>query len=350
MQIKWNKKYFEIVFLVVVFGLTLWSVFGGEDLRGTIECMADADPLYIVLSIICVVLFILGESLVIFYLMRTLGDRVAFSHCCHYSFLGFFDSCITPSASGGQPMQVVAMRKDDIPIPVATVVLAIVTVTYKLVLVVMGVGVLCVHPPRVMEYLDPVISVVYLGLALNVVCIVGLLLLVFHDSGVKKIALRVVYFIHKVHPFRNLKKQLDRVERMTSQYQGTASFFRTHKHVIVHAFLITVVQRVLLFSIAWFTYRAFGLEQESFGLIVTLQAMISVAVDMLPLPGGMGISETLFLRIFEPIFGATLILPGMVINRGISYYTQLFISGGMTLAASFIIKEKNSVQKEEKAA
>ena len=38
-----------------------------------------------------------------------------------------------------------------------------------------------------------------------------------------------------------------------------------------------------------------------------LQAVISVSVDMLPLPGGMGISETLFLTIFSPVFGGLLL-------------------------------------------
>ena len=76
-------------------------------------------------------------------------------------------------------------------------------------------------------------------------------------------------------------------------------------------------------------------------VLVTLQAMISVASDMLPLPGGMGVSENLFLVIFEPVFGEELVLPGMVISRGISYYSQMIISGIMTLAATFFIsKEK----------
>ncbi len=51
-----------------------------------------------------------------------------------------------------------------------------------------------------------------------------------------------------------------------------------------------------------------------------LQAVISVSVDMLPLPGGMGISETLFLKIFPPVFGSTLLLPAMVLSRGLGYY------------------------------
>jgi len=56
-----------------------------------------------------------------------------------FSSVGFFFSCITPSASGGQPAQIYYMKKEKIPIPVSTLVLMIVTITYKLVLVVIGV-------------------------------------------------------------------------------------------------------------------------------------------------------------------------------------------------------------------
>ena len=62
-------------------------------------------------------------------------------------------------------------------------------------------------------------------------------------------------------------------------------------------------------------YRAFGLSGTSFFDILFLQAVIAVAVDMLPLPGGMGISETFILNIFRPVFGS-LLLPGMVFKPG----------------------------------
>ena len=97
--------------------------------------------------------------------------------------------------------------------------------------------------------------------------------------------------------------------------------------------------------VTWFTYRAFSLSGTSLPIVVSLQAMISVVADMLPLPGGMGISETLFLEIFPTIFGQTYLLPGMMVSRGISYYTQLLISAVMTLAAQIIIKKKPPVIK-----
>lgn len=338
-KIEW-KKVANGLFLAIVFILTLWSVFHDENLEQVLEFLATADPVCIAPGIVCVILFILGESVVICYLLRVLGTKVRFSHCCLYSFIGFFYSCITPSASGGQPMQVVAMRKDKIPVAVSTVVLAIVTITYKLVLVLVGALVLLIRPPMLMTYLEPVESIIYLGMVLNAACITALLLLVFHPNLVRRLAEKLFGMLHQFRPFRKLQTKKDWLEHVIGQYETSAEFYRTHHQVIVKVFLITLLQRCLLFLVTWFTYRSFSLSGHSLPLIVTLQAMISVAVDMLPLPGGMGISENLFLEIFQPVFGEDLVLPGMMISRGISYYTQLIISAVMTMLAPLLTKEK----------
>lgn len=334
------KRILNGLFVALIFTLTMISVFHGENFRQVLAFAATADPAYILAGIACVVAFILSESVILHYLMRTLGTRAPFGHCCLYSFIGFFYSCITPSASGGQPMQILAMRRDRIPVAVSTVVLAVVTITYKLVLVLIGCVVLIVRPRGLMQYLDPVESVMYLGLVLNVVCIAAIFLLIFDPHAVRLIVSHGLSLMNRIRPLRNSDKRTARVERIIGQYQGSADYLRSHPHVIAHVFVITLIQRVLLFLVAWFTYQAFRLTQHSLPLIVTLQAMISVAADMLPLPGGMGVSENLFLEIFTPIFGEDLVLPGMMICRGISYYTQLLLSAIMTLAASFVIRDK----------
>ena len=337
---KW-KKILNAVFVVVIFVVTLISVFQGENFREVLIFLATAEPEFVLPSIVLVILFILGESVVICYLFRTLGIKVDFFRCSLYSFIGFFYSCVTPSASGGQPMQVIAMKKDKIPVTSSTVVLAIVTITYKLVLVLSGLAVLLIRPESIMKYLEPVETIMYVGLALNVFCIAILLNLVFYPKTVRSCAEWGLALWNRIRPSKHPEKQKKRLEALLGQYAGTAEYFKKHKHVMVHVLIITLIQRYLLFFITWLTYCAFELSGEGMPVIVTLQAMISVASDMLPLPGGMGVSENLFLVIFEPVFGEELVLPGMVISRGISYYSQMIISGIMTLAATFFIsKEK----------
>ena len=86
-------------------------------------------------------------------------------------------------------------------------------------------------------------------------------------------------------------------------------------------------------------YRSFGLNEQSLLTMILLQAAISVSVDMLPLPGGMGISERLFLQIFAPLFGSTaLTLSGMLLSRGISYYMLVILSGIITIITHLTVK------------
>lgn len=335
---KKKKRLFNALLLFVIFALTIWSVMRGEDIGALLEYLRMADAGCVAAGIGCVVLFIIGESVVIRYLLASLGLRPKFTHCCLYSFIGFFYSCITPSASGGQPMQVVAMRKNDIPVAVSSVVLAIVTITYKLVLVVLGSLVMLLRPAGIMVYLDHLDGLIYLGLGLNVICIVLLLLLVFSPAIVRRAAAWGISCCLRLRLLRNREKLDNKLDELMLQYTGAADYYRARKVVILNVFLITLVQRLILFLVTWFAYRAFGLSGESVVVLILLQAMISVSVDMLPLPGGMGISENLFLQIFLPIFGSALVLPGMVISRGISYYTQLLLSAVMTIVAAFVLR------------
>lgn len=331
-----RNKLFSACFFLFVLVASFWYIFHDENLNQVIGYLRTANLYYVVPAVCAVIAFILGESVVICYLLKKLGINSRFTHCALYSFVGFFYSAVTPSASGGQPMQVVVMRRDGVPAAMSAVVLAIVTITYKMVLVLLGIGVLVFRPACIVMYLDGVEPLMYLGLALNVAFIAFLLLAVFHPSAARGAAMWLFSIVNKIRPFRNPERINQRLESVIDQYHGTAAFFKDNPHIISHVFLITLIQRFCLFSIVWFTYEAFGLSGESAIVMVMLYAMISVAADMMPLPGGMGISETLFIAIFEPIFGEALVLPGMLVCRGISYYTQLLISAVMTAFAHLI--------------
>ena len=334
-----KKAIFNTIFLILIFSITVYMVFKGEDLGEIIHTVRQADPVYLLISVVCVVLFILGESVIIFYMMRTLGAKVKMGHCALYSFVGFFFSCITPSASGGQPMQIYYMKKEKISIPVSTVILMIVTITYKLVLVVIGIGIAIFGRGFLHKYLEGILPVFYLGLALNIFCVTFMTILVFHPLLAKAIMVKGMKLLERLHLVKKKDGRLKKLEDSMDTYRNTAAYLKNNPFVIVKVIGITFIQRMALFAVTWFVYQAFGLHGTGFWEILFLQAVISVSVDMLPLPGGMGISETLFLNIFSPVFGG-LLLPGMVLSRGLGYYGELLISAAFTVVAQLTIGKK----------
>lgn len=320
------------ILLVTVFALTLYGVFHGEDLGAMMDAIRKAKIRYLIPGVILVVCFIWGESIIIWYMMRSFKIYLKKRICFLFSSVGFFFSCITPSATGGQPMQIYYMKKENIPIPVSTVILMVVTITYKLVLVVIGLGILIFGRGFLHQYLEGILPVYYLGLALNVFCVSFMTMLVFHPLLAEGILLKGMDWLERLHLMKKKEARREKLQNAMQVYRETASYLKNHYKVIVNVILITFVQRILLFSVTWMVYLAFGMSGTSPLDVILLQAVISVSVDMLPLPGGMGISETLFLKIFCVVFGG-LTLPALVLSRGLGYYSQLIISALFTVVA-----------------
>ena len=334
-----KKIIFNGVFLAVVFALTIYGVFHGEDLSSMMDAIHRADKRWLIPGIALVAFFIWGESIIIWYMMRSSGIQLKKRTCFLFSSVGFFFSCITPSASGGQPMQIYYMKKEKISIPVSTVILMIVTITYELVLVVIGIGIAIFGRGFLHKYLEGILPVFYLGLALNIFCVTFMTILVFHPLLAKAIMVKGMKLLERLHLVKKKDGRLKKLEDSMDTYRNTAAYLKNNPFVIVKVIGITFIQRMALFAVTWFVYQAFGLHGTGFWEILFLQAVISVSVDMLPLPGGMGISETLFLNIFSPVFGG-LLLPGMVLSRGLGYYGELLISAAFTVVAQLTIGKK----------
>ena len=334
-----KKIIFNGVFLAVVFALTIYGVFHGEDLSSMMDAIHRADKRWLIPGIALVAFFIWGESIIIWYMMRSSGIQLKKRTCFLFSSVGFFFSCITPSASGGQPMQIYYMKKEKISIPVSTVILMIVTIPYKLVLVVIGIGIAIFGRGFLHKYLEGILPVFYLGLALNIFCVTFMTILVFHPLLAKAIMVKGMKLLERLHLVKKKDGRLKKLEDSMDTYRNTAAYLKNNPFVIVKVIGITFIQRMALFAVTWFVYQAFGLHGTGFWEILFLQAVISVSVDMLPLPGGMGISETLFLNIFSPVFGG-LLLPGMVLSRGLGYYGELLISAAFTVVAQLTIGKK----------
>ena len=76
-----KQTVFNLLFLVIVFGLTVYLVFRGKDIGDIIRTAREADGRYLLLSLVCVVFFILGESVIILILSRlvdTFSSRILY--------------------------------------------------------------------------------------------------------------------------------------------------------------------------------------------------------------------------------------------------------------------------------
>lgn len=330
---KYRKAVVNTLFIGVLLGLTLYFLLRDQEIPQILAAMERARPGWLAVGLICVLIFVCSESVIINYLMRSLKYKAPLLRCIKYSFVGFFFSCVTPSATGGQPAQVFYMKKDGLDISVSSLVLMVVTVAYKAVLLILGGLAFITQPVFVCEHLGNVIYILIYGIVVNIAFIAFLLMVIFKTSLARSCARTVVGWLGRWGVLKNPEESKKKVEQSLEKYHQAAMWLKGHKMALFHVLWMTMIQRMALFAVTWLVYRSFGLGDVGLWQIIALQTIISLSVDMLPLPGGIGASETSFMIMFEKIFGKSLVLPGMLLSRGISYYALVVISGAVTCGA-----------------
>lgn len=328
---KYHKVIINTIFLFIVFGGTAYIVFKDQEIESVIEAVREAKKGYFALGFIFSLLFICSESVIIHSLLQTIRQRIPLLRCVKYSFVGFFFSAVTPSATGGQPMQIVWMKKDKIGVPESTLVLMIVTAAYKIVLLMLSVVAAIFEWHFIQENASEIWFLVIIGVICNVSFILILLLAVFKQTWVTDMIGKSIFWLGKHHIIKDRQKTMKKVWKSLNKYNISTDYIKGNKPMLARVMLITLIQRLSLFAVTYVVYRSFGLHQVSAFQIISLQCIIALAVDSLPLPGAMGASESSFLVMFSTIFGEQFVLPGMLLSRGITYYAMIIISATVTL-------------------
>lgn len=338
---KINKNLLGSLILVLLIGVTLWIILKDNDIEDICSAVLSLDPLWLSFAVAAAVFFVCAEGFMIWYLLKALKTKVSLPNCIGYSFVGFFFSGITPSATGGQPMQLYYMTKDKIKIADSTVALTIVATLYKFVLVLIGMIVAIFFNDIIKKYLDGYIYLFYFGLSLNLIVVIVLVFLMVNPNAVRKILRKCERGLVRI---RILRPSLDRVRKLTNisrEYNNAVVQFIKNVKPIIVTTIVTILQRCSVFFVTYFIYRGMGLEEKDVILITVLQASVYIAVDLLPLPGAQGISELMYQTVFGTIFVGTFLPASVLVTRGISFYLPLIIGAIITAVFYFTKNHKD---------
>ena len=261
-----KKRALQIaVFLVIMF-LTFYALFSGRDLSEIGRALRRMSPWYLIPSVGLAVFFVCAEGFMIWYLLRSMksqkeGRRASsLIRCIQYSFIGFFYSGITPSATGGQPVQLYYMNKDGNRGSDSTVVLMTVAVAYKFILVLIGAGILLFWYAPLHTELGRYFPLYLLGLLLNVVLVVLILGVMLFPKVILHLALLFEGLFIRMRIWKPSDKREEKINAFIDSYQQAVTWLRGHRRSLVIVLLITFLQRCSVFVLTYMVYLGFGLQ------------------------------------------------------------------------------------------
>lgn len=336
-----RKKYIlNGIVLFLLIGGTMYFVLKDQEVSKILDYIGEAKKIWLLLGGVLIFTFITLESLIIHYLLNSLSCVVSRIKCLKYSFVGFFVSLITPSASGGQPAQMYYMKGDGIGIAMSSLVLMIVTIAYKAVLIIMAAFLLLFDRSFLLTYISGIEFVMIFGIISNIIVVSLLVIVIFQQNYIENIVGKFIIWLGKHGVIKNKEALLKRILNAIKRYDSSTRYLREHRRIIFNVFVVTMLQRICYFAVTWCVYKSFGLTGCSAFEIIVLQWIISLAVDNLPLPGGLGVSEGIFMLFFKKIFTPQYLAAGLLLTRGLNYYLIIVVGGLVTLYAQ-ITRDKD---------
>ncbi|MGN0968991.1 MAG: YbhN family protein [Oscillospiraceae bacterium] len=319
------------VLIAAVLALTVWTVFRGQPVSEVLSALKRMRLPFVALGLLLMCSFVGCEAMSSRTILRQLGNAVSYRRCLGYSFTGFLFSSITPSSSGGQPAQVCCMARDGIPAAHGALTMLLNAVCYQTVTLGLAVGAMVWRPALLHDLGGGLGFLLGMGAAVAVSLTAGMLALLFAPRPAGALCGRVLELGARLRLVRDLPAARERLERQMEEYRRGGACLQARPTLLPRLLGLTVLQLVSLYLVPGVVYGAFGLSGRSVPEIVAMQAILTLAVGYLPLPGAVGAAEGAFLRGYALFFGTELVAPAMLASRGISFYSFLLIASAVTL-------------------
>ena len=311
--------------ILFTLGLVLYLSARGGDIGDAWTALLNANPGWIAAALVSWCIFMTFEAMGLHVFFRQQKMKVKFSLSLQAALIGSFYSSVTPAATGGQPMQVLALKKRNIPAGISSSALAVKFFTFQTALLTLG-GLLWIfNPAIVLQCIDQAKWIVLAGFVINGLTVVAVILLAINKNIVRGIITLFIRAGKALHLVRNADHLTARAEAAISDFHASVDMLTHHPIRLFYLYLISCVQLLGLMSIVYCVYRALGLAQYTYFDILTLQFLLFIAASFTPLPGASGAQEGGFYIFFQHIFPADKLVGGLLLWRFFTYYFTLII-------------------------
>lgn len=326
-----NKYYGNLIFMILLISITFYLLFKDVSITSLVSVIKTVNPIYLLIALSMMFLFILCEAFNIHAILKSLNERVSLKKCIGYSFIGFYFSSITPSASGGQPAQVYYMNRDNINISYSSLTLLIIAVVYQTVILLYGFFMYFFKYTFIVNNIRGIKWLLVYGIIINIFIIGFIFTVIFSKNLVSRFVRFAINLLSKFKIIKNKNEILSKIAIQLNEYTTGAKYIKKNPILLVKVLCIIILQLTSMYLIPYFIYKSFRLSTYGIMDILSIQALLTIAVSSLPLPGAVGATESSFMILFKIFFSKELLLSAMLLSRGISFYAFLFISGIITI-------------------
>ena len=286
---------------VTILAIILIGIFT-VDLKEMADAFHQLNLWWSVACIGCLLLYWLTDAALLGDITSYMYKRESFGHSLKVGIIGLYYGALTPFATGGQPMQVVYMRRRDMPVGTATCIVSVKFVVYELSLCALYAGAMIIRGGYFYNNHTEAFWFTTIGFSINLLAVFFIILTLVKRQWVQNMGNGIVRFLARIKLIRKPDKAQSNLAKTIEDYHEAAEYIARHKLRAIGSFFISLVNLGFFFAISYFIYRAFGFFDRSLLEIMTMQAFLYLAISFFPTPGGAGAAEGGFHIFFGTIF------------------------------------------------
>lgn len=328
----WGMLYIGVTILaVVIFGLV------NREFGNVFRVLGGLRPGFLTLSVLVTAAFFLFEGGIIKLLMGSQGIALRFPAAVKIGLIGFYYSYITPSATGGQPMQAAYLRRERVPVGTSTAVLIMKFYCFQCAFFTCSLVSFLAMLPKLQGDQPGLIPWMVLGLVVN-----GGSILFFRSLFWKPMLHAICglarKLVGKIPPLRE-RGWLGKVDKFEADFASYTDDFQGKRGKIILGILLSFPQFILQMSVIYFVFLSFGYTSISYPEVLAVQSLLQVSVSFLPTPGASGAQEIGFSNFFKGYFAPDDLYAAVMVWRFFTYYLVV-IAGALVVVADQLIHDR----------
>ena len=327
-KIPWGMLYIVVTIVAVL----LFGIFN-QEFGNVFKTISNLTPGYLTIAILVSVVFFVFEGEIIRLLMHSQNIHMKFQSGLKIGLIGIYYSYITPSSTGGQPMQSAYLRRDKIPVGISTAVLVMKFFCYQCAFVLCSFVSFLFMYPKLSEQNPGILPFIVLGLIVNGLSIVFFPSL-FFKPVLHGICRAAKWLVNKIGFLKKRFHLLDSIDRFEADFGSYTDDFKQKKKSLLAGILLSIPQFILQMSVIYFIFRAFGYREVNYFEIFAIQSLLQVSVSFMPMPGASGAQEIGFSSYFKNYFVNNDLYAAVMVWRFFTYY--LVVIAGALLVLSLI--------------
>ncbi|NIA22940.1 MAG: flippase-like domain-containing protein [Proteobacteria bacterium] len=296
--------------------------------KDTFEYLKQAKPIFLLLTFIAWLFYILLDGYRVQILARALNKKIPIRTSLEVILSGLFLAAVTPFQTGGLPVQLYILSKKRISAGQGTLIL--------LFRGILGFGVQMLLIPFIIYFFHAYLKSAIIGILLRYFLVFYVVVILFFIIVMKKTDAFKHFVLNRIKKYKDKRKiekeiKFERVmknilEEVNEFKIGLKLYFARKKLLLLWAFLLTLASMLSYYFMAPLLLYSLG-QSGSIYLAIAFQVILQMVLLFMPTPGASGIAEGSFVALFQVICPSALLGIYTILWRFFTFYIGAGIGG-----------------------